>query len=84
MVEYRIDRRSGIATYLQIVQQTKQALRLGLLEPGDRLPPTRRAYRAGRRRARPGRGGAGARAVGDPPGEQHVAGRVDDVPGCAP
>ncbi|EFL26932.1 MULTISPECIES: GntR family transcriptional regulator [Streptomyces] len=38
MVEYHIDRRSGVATYLQIVQQTKQALRLGLLQPGDRLP----------------------------------------------
>ncbi|MBA2947312.1 GntR family transcriptional regulator [Streptomyces himalayensis] len=41
MVEYRIDRRSGVATYLQIVQQTKQALRLGLLEPGDQLPTAR-------------------------------------------
>lgn len=41
MVEYRIDRRSGVATYVQIVQQTKQALRLGLLEPGDRLPTAR-------------------------------------------
>ncbi|MFF7649808.1 GntR family transcriptional regulator [Streptomyces sp. NPDC007983] len=38
MVEYHIDRHSGVATYLQIVQQTKQALRLGLLQPGDRLP----------------------------------------------
>lgn len=27
-----------MATYLQIVQQTKHALRLGLLRPGDRLP----------------------------------------------
>ena len=38
IVEYRIERRSGVATYLQIVQQTKHALRLGLLQPGDRLP----------------------------------------------
>ncbi|MFJ9677745.1 GntR family transcriptional regulator [Streptomyces sp. NPDC101194] len=45
-VEYRIDRRSGIATYLQIVQQTKQALRLGLLEPGDRLPTAREVVEA--------------------------------------
>ena len=37
-VEFRIDRRSGVAAYQQIVQQTKQALRLGLLVPGDRLP----------------------------------------------
>jgi GntR family transcriptional regulator len=37
-IEYRLQRRSGVATYLQIVQQTKQALRLGLLQPGDQLP----------------------------------------------
>jgi len=37
-VDFRIDRRSGIAAYQQIVQQTKQALRLGVLMPGDRLP----------------------------------------------
>ncbi|MBO3678228.1 GntR family transcriptional regulator [Streptomyces sp. NEAU-YJ-81] len=46
MVEYRIDRRSGIATYLQIVQQTKQALRLGLLQPGDRLPTAKEVVAA--------------------------------------
>ncbi|MFV0129140.1 GntR family transcriptional regulator [Streptomyces sp. HMX112] len=46
MVAYRIDRRSGVATYLQIVQQTKHALRLGLLEPGDRLPTAREVVEA--------------------------------------
>ncbi|MFD7083457.1 GntR family transcriptional regulator [Streptomyces sp. NPDC002181] len=46
MLEYRIDRRSGIATYLQIVQQTRQALRLGLLEPGDKLPTAREVVEA--------------------------------------
>ncbi|MFJ8645751.1 GntR family transcriptional regulator [Streptomyces sp. NPDC093546] len=46
MVAYRIDRRSGVATYLQIVQQTKQALRLGLLEPGDKLPTAREVVEA--------------------------------------
>ncbi|HEY9368110.1 GntR family transcriptional regulator [Streptomyces sp.] len=46
MVEYRIDRRSGVATYLQIVQQTKQALRMGLLEPGDQLPTAREVVEA--------------------------------------
>jgi len=46
VVEYRIDRRSGVSTYLQIVQQTKQALRLGLLEPGDRLPTAREVVEA--------------------------------------
>ncbi|KAB8161834.1 GntR family transcriptional regulator [Streptomyces sp. 3MP-14] len=46
MIEYRIDRRTGVATYLQIVQQTKQALRLGLLEPGDQLPTAREVVEA--------------------------------------
>ncbi|GGY28368.1 GntR family transcriptional regulator [Streptomyces djakartensis] len=46
MVEYRIDRRSGVATYVQIVQQTKQALRLGLLEEGDKLPTAREVVEA--------------------------------------
>ncbi|MEU5694705.1 GntR family transcriptional regulator [Actinosynnema sp. NPDC020468] len=41
MIEFRIDRRSGVATYLQLVHQVKQALRLGLLGPGDRLPTAR-------------------------------------------
>jgi GntR family transcriptional regulator len=38
MIEFRLDSRSGVATYLQIVQQVKHSLRLGLLEPGDQLP----------------------------------------------
>ncbi|MEV7174028.1 GntR family transcriptional regulator [Streptomyces sp. NPDC093224] len=46
MIEYRIDRRSGVATYVQIVQQTKQAMRLGLLEPGDKLPAAREVVEA--------------------------------------
>ncbi|MEU6381017.1 GntR family transcriptional regulator [Streptomyces sp. NPDC046909] len=46
MVEYRIDRHSGVATYVQIVQQTKQALRLGHLEPGDKLPTAREVVEA--------------------------------------
>jgi GntR family transcriptional regulator len=37
-VEFRIERRSGVPTYLQIVRQVEQALRLGALLPGDRLP----------------------------------------------
>jgi len=38
MIEFHLDPGSGVATYLQLVQQVRQALRLGLLEPGDRLP----------------------------------------------
>ncbi|MCX2734383.1 GntR family transcriptional regulator [Saccharopolyspora sp. NFXS83] len=46
MIEFRIDRRSGVATYMQIVQQTRQALRLGLLAPGDRLPTAKEVVEA--------------------------------------
>src|SRR5438093_5041069 len=38
MIEFQLDTASGVATYLQLVQQVRQALQLGLLEPGDRLP----------------------------------------------
>jgi GntR family transcriptional regulator len=38
LIEFRLDARSGVPTYLQLVQQVKQAVRLGLLGPGDQLP----------------------------------------------
>jgi GntR family transcriptional regulator len=38
MIEFQLDATSGVATYLQLVQQVHQALQLGLLEPGDQLP----------------------------------------------
>jgi GntR family transcriptional regulator len=38
MIEFQLDETSGVATYLQLVQQVQQAVRLGLLEPGDQLP----------------------------------------------
>jgi GntR family transcriptional regulator len=38
MIEFQLDAASGVATYLQLVQQVRQALQLGLLEPGDQLP----------------------------------------------
>jgi GntR family transcriptional regulator len=41
MMEFHLDSRSGVAPYLQLVQQVKQALRLGFLEPGDQLPTMR-------------------------------------------
>lgn len=41
MIEFHLDTRSGVASYLQIVQQVKQALRLGLLDIGDQLPTVR-------------------------------------------
>ena len=41
MIEFHLDPRSGVATYLQIVQQVKEALRLGTIEVGDQLPTVR-------------------------------------------
>ncbi|MEV0678280.1 GntR family transcriptional regulator [Actinosynnema sp. NPDC050436] len=41
MVEFRIDRSSGLPAYLQLVRQVREALRLGWLGPGDRLPTVR-------------------------------------------
>ena len=38
MIEFHIDPRSGVAPYRQLVQQVRQALRLGLLDEGDQLP----------------------------------------------
>jgi GntR family transcriptional regulator len=41
VIEFHLDPRSGVATYLQIVQQVKEALRLGVLDVGDQLPTVR-------------------------------------------
>lgn len=38
MIEFHLDSRSGVAPYMQLVQQVRQALRLGLLREGDQLP----------------------------------------------
>jgi GntR family transcriptional regulator len=38
MIEFHLDSRSGVSPYLQIVQQVRQALRLGLVREGDQLP----------------------------------------------
>ncbi|MGW1727515.1 GntR family transcriptional regulator [Streptomyces sp. NPDC002306] len=43
---FRIDRHSGVPAYVQIIQQVQQSLRLGLLEPGDRLPTARAVVEA--------------------------------------
>ncbi len=41
MIEFVLDSRSKVNTYVQLVQQVKQALRVGLLVPGDQLPKVR-------------------------------------------
>jgi GntR family transcriptional regulator len=38
VIEFHLEARSGVAPYLQIVQQVRQALLLGLLAEGDKLP----------------------------------------------
>ncbi|WP_433501107.1 GntR family transcriptional regulator [Sphaerimonospora sp. CA-214678] len=38
VIEFHLDGRSGLSPYLQLVQQVRHALRLGLLREGDRLP----------------------------------------------
>ncbi len=45
-MEFRIEKRTGLPTYLQIVQQAKRALRLGVLQPGDRLPTAKEVVAA--------------------------------------
>ncbi|GAA4605014.1 GntR family transcriptional regulator [Actinoallomurus liliacearum] len=37
-IEFRLDPGSGVPTYLQLVHQVEQALRLGYLQQGDQLP----------------------------------------------
>lgn len=41
MIEFHLDGYSKVATYMQLVQQVKQSLRTGLIEPGDQLPRVR-------------------------------------------
>jgi GntR family transcriptional regulator len=38
MIEFHLDGRSGVAPYMQLIHQVRQALRLGLLRKGDQLP----------------------------------------------
>lgn len=44
-IEFRLDRTSGVPAYRQLVDQVRQALRLGILHPGDRLPTVRDVVR---------------------------------------
>ena len=41
MIKFRVNGRSDVPTYVQIVQQVRQALRMGMLELGDQLPSVR-------------------------------------------
>ena len=89
MIEFSLDARSGVSPYLQVVQQVRQALRLGLLREGDQLPTVKDVVarpgdqpehgaqglpRAGARRA--GRRPAGGRHVRHPDADRLLAGRA--------
>ncbi|HKT04314.1 MAG TPA: GntR family transcriptional regulator [Rugosimonospora sp.] len=38
MIEFHLDARSGVAPYMQLIQQVRRSMRLGLLSEGDQLP----------------------------------------------
>jgi hypothetical protein len=46
MLQFHLDSTSGVPAYLQIVQQVKRALRLGMLHPGEQLPTARQVVTA--------------------------------------
>jgi GntR family transcriptional regulator len=46
VIEFHLDGHSKVATYMQLVQQVKQSLRLGLIEPDDQLPRVREVAEA--------------------------------------
>ncbi len=46
MISFRLDGRSVVPPYLQIVQQVRQALRMGVLDVGDKLPTVREVVAA--------------------------------------
>jgi GntR family transcriptional regulator len=43
VIEFHLDGKSGVPAYLQLVQQVRQAIRLGILRPGDQLPTVKEA-----------------------------------------
>jgi GntR family transcriptional regulator len=46
VISFRLDGRSAVPPYLQIVQQVRQALRMGLIDVGDQLPSVREVVTA--------------------------------------
>jgi GntR family transcriptional regulator len=46
MISFRVDGRSVTPPYLQIVQQVRQALRMGVIDVGDQLPTVREVVAA--------------------------------------
>ncbi|HEY1625132.1 MAG TPA: GntR family transcriptional regulator [Streptosporangiaceae bacterium] len=46
MISFRVDSRSTVPPYMQIAQQVRQALRMGMLDVGDKLPAVREVVAA--------------------------------------
>src|ERR1700736_1674597 len=46
MIRFRVNGRAAAPPYLQLVQQVRQALRMGVLAVGDRLPAVREVVAA--------------------------------------
>jgi GntR family transcriptional regulator len=46
LISFRLEGRSVVPPYLQIVQQVRQALRMGVLDVGDQLPAVREVVAA--------------------------------------
>jgi GntR family transcriptional regulator len=46
LISFRVDSHSVVPPYLQIVQQVRQALRMGVLDMGDKLPTVREVVAA--------------------------------------
>jgi GntR family transcriptional regulator len=43
LLELRLSPRSGVAPYAQLAAQVRQAIRMGILRPGDQLPTVKQA-----------------------------------------
>ena len=41
MIDFHVDRAGSVPAYAQLVRQVREALRMGLLQPGDQLPTVR-------------------------------------------
>jgi GntR family transcriptional regulator len=46
VIRFRVEARSAVPPYLQIVQQVRQALRMGVLDVGDQIPSVREVVAA--------------------------------------
>jgi len=41
VITFHVDRSDSVPAYAQLIRQVREVLRMGLLQPGDQLPPVR-------------------------------------------